>query len=224
MDPSDNAIQVAPEDTQEIITYYSTCVGTNPIEEPLIEAYNYTKLLNTTIYELSNPNSAYCPGDPYLLSCYDNLDSIFASLDTVSNVARCEPIKDEWDDVLNDATCDSMFYGLLDLWAGQYWTISMLILLMISGAITYKYFDVWFDDEDTSLFNSAFTPSTSANRQREKSINLGSSRGTSLASGSTNTGAGAPGVEEVAYSTAFLYDDTPRKDDASDESKRKFVF
>lgn len=224
MAPTENAIQVAPADTQEVISYYATCQGTNPIAEPLAAVYNYTLVFNATINALTAPDSV-CPGDPYLLACHSDVNSIIQSLTVIAEEAKCDPIKEQWDDVVNEATCDSMFYGILDLWAGQYWTASTLFCLVISASIVYSHFDSWFQDEDTSPFNTGNAPS-SANRQREKSINLGSSRGQAATQSSASdqvTGNVAGNGADISYSTTFLYDDSPRKDEEEGETL-KFVF
>lgn len=232
MSPTSNAISVAPIDTQEIITYYSNCQGTNPLEVPLMEAYNYTKLLNSTIHELVNSDA--CKDDQDLIACYSDINSIFSSLEVVTAAAQCPPVKEQWDNVVNEATCDSMFYGLLELWAGQYWTALMLFFLLISGTICYSYFDVWFEDEDTSPFNTG-NEMSSKDSQRAKSINLGSTSSRSTLNADArqgqNAAAAAAGGEEamrdahgVTYSTTFLYDESPRQQDEDGDSALKFVF
>ena len=225
MSPTDNAIQVAPEDTQEVITYYATCKGTNPIAEPLASVYNYTLAFNATISALTAPGSV-CAEDSYLVACYSDVNSIIQSLTVISEEAQCAPIKEQWDDVVNEATCESMFHGILELWAGQYWTASTLFCLVISASIVYSHFDTWFEDEDTSPFNTGNVPS-SANRRREKSVNLGSSRSQATTQNSASdqvAGNTAGSGADIAYSTTFLYDDSPRKDEEEGETTMKFVF
>jgi hypothetical protein len=235
MSPTTNAVNLSPSDTQDVIQFYATCEGTNPIEEPLLVTYNYTKRLNSTISQVTGPDGD-CPGDPYLIACYEDIDAIFDSLGVVEDTAECPPLKEQFDDIVNEATCDSMFYGILNLWAGQYWTASMLFCLLFSGSVCYTYFDIWFDDEDTSPFNTGIIPSSSDRqtaRAREKSINLGASTnnrildiGGNLASGSfTNSPIDGGGDGGIAYSTTFLYDESSRKEESDDAaSTMKFVF
>jgi hypothetical protein len=225
MSPTDNAVNMVPADAREVIQYYATCEGTNPIEEPLLVTYNYTNLLNDTITQLTGPGGA-CPGDPYILSCYEDVDTIFASLNVVEDTAACPPLKEQWDSIVDDATCDSVFYGVLHLWSGQYVTATVLCLLLITGSICYNFFDIWFDDEDTSPFTDGVGPSSS-DPAREKSITLSATTSrNSQSDANANVGNGV--TSPVAYSTNILYGDSSSRNEGEledeDMSTRKLSF
>lgn len=223
MDPTNNAIMISPEDTQEMISFYATCVGTNPLLESLESAYNYTVLLNGTIYELSEPDGL-CPNDSYLLASLEDIDAIVASYKVIASEAECPPIKEQWDNVIDDATCDSMFHGVLDLWAGEYWTATALFLLIIAAKIVYDHFDTWFEVEETSPFNTGVNPSSS-DKRREKSINLGSNHEHGPGFSHEGSKIHIPSTVNVAYSTTFLFDDdTPLSPKTDDAEPPRFIY
>lgn len=95
MSPTPNALGLVPPSAFDTVSYYSTCSGVNPLLEPLIKAYNSTYLMNETIYALTNSESLYCPGDPQLMSCYQDTSDILFSLDVISQNIECPPIQEQ---------------------------------------------------------------------------------------------------------------------------------
>jgi hypothetical protein len=153
MSPTENTIGLVPDDTKEIVTYYSSCNGTNPLQEPLILALNYTYLMNSTINVLTSSTGS-CPGDPNLMACYADTRAIVDSLTAISVSAQCPPVKEQWDDAVNNGACDHVFNGSLWMWSSMFVSGTFLFFLLIVGSIIYKFFDeLWYDDEETSAFN-----------------------------------------------------------------------
>jgi hypothetical protein len=213
MNPTDNTIQIIPTNTQEFASFYFTCVGLNPIEEPLEIAYNYTNGLNQSIYLLTNPGGP-CPGDTDILSLTEEVNNMYSSLDIISVTADCPPIKAQWNDV-SDATCESIFDGALYLWSGQYVTAAAFFVLIVLASICYSFFDMWFTDEDASPINTG--------QQSSRDVSLTPS--SSFTDSSNNIFSNTPqiqGGEKISYGNTFLYDDV--KDDVKGTEGRRFVF
>ena len=172
MSATDNTIGLVPDDTKEIVTYYSSCNGTNPLQEPLILALNYTYLMNSTINDLTSPTGV-CPDDPDLMACYADTRAIVNSLSTISASAECPPVKEQWDDAVNNGACDHVFNGSVWIWSSMYVTGTFLFCLLIVGSIIYKFFDeLWYDDEETSAFNLGLDSAAAGPDEGSLGINM----------------------------------------------------
>ena len=144
MEPTNNMLAVVPEDSYDTIAYYATCNGTNPIVEPLGDAYATVLLWNETITTLTEPGGD-CEGNPYLIACYEDIDDILGNLTMIAETAACPPIQDEWANIFNDAVCDSGFYGIFFVWASQFTAIAFLFVLMVISSLLFKYFGLHWD-------------------------------------------------------------------------------
>jgi hypothetical protein len=154
MSPTENTIGLVPDDTKEIVTYYSSCNGTNPLQEPLLLAFSYNQQMKDTLDTLTNPSSTFCPNDPELQACYSDVEDIYATLYDISVSASCAPIQEQSSDASDDGVCNYFFNAVLYLWVSQY--IGMIcIFVLLCGAVSiirvFKYIeDLPTEDDNTT--------------------------------------------------------------------------
>lgn len=150
VDASDNTIQS--------LTYYSSCVGTNPVDLYIYEAYNATADLSLAI-EVLTTNSALCPNDPYILDMNRQVVSINRTLDDIVYVTSCVPIQDEWNTLLEDSICSGIFTGYFTVWLALYTTLVLLYFVCIFTSILYQYFYLTDEEKELSHLGYEYMPS-----------------------------------------------------------------
>ena len=111
MEPTNNALSIAPESALDVATYYGTCNGTNPFEESISSSYTALNDLNRSLTFLVSPGGL-CENNPYLLSCYRPIYDMDSNLTVISQNIACEPLQQEWGHVFNDAMCFDYYISL----------------------------------------------------------------------------------------------------------------
>lgn len=147
MEPTDNALSIAPDSALDVATYYGTCNGTNPFDESISSSYEALYDLNTSITFLVSPGGL-CENNPYLLSCYGPINDMFANLTIITENIACDPLQEEWGNVFNEAVCYDYFISLYILF---YTLIGLLICffpLLVISSLLYQYFGALWKTEE----------------------------------------------------------------------------
>lgn len=137
MDPTNNLLQIAPNDVQEVASYYATCTGTNPLDDPLNSA---TDLVNDGKAATQAVLDSSCPGDQYLQDALVQLDSVQATINNITATMACPPLQRQVQVLLNDGLCGDFFKGMYVIWLTMYVCGAGLLLCSIIAACAYPYF------------------------------------------------------------------------------------
>jgi len=144
MSPTSSILtQLADSNFYNLAEYYSTCEGTNPIDSELSEHLSDISGFNSTLQYITAPEAA-CEGNSYISSMIDELQVIYTSLNSVSDLAECAPINYHWNEVFNTGICDKAYTGLFVVWMSQITTLVLLMLLTLTVSILYQYFGVYW--------------------------------------------------------------------------------
>lgn len=137
MEPTDNLLMIAPDTVYNVTAYYTTCTGTNPLEEPLQSAAGLTAQAKLAVQAIL---ASTCPNDAYLLDSLvviDNIDNTFVH---ISSLISCPPNQDEVLSVLNDGLCGDVFKGVYTIWLGQFACAAGVLLCSIIVACAVPSF------------------------------------------------------------------------------------
>jgi hypothetical protein len=138
IDPTNNLLQtISSGETYDMVSYYSTCNGTNPIVEPLTLAYTYAQDLDTAYTSLLQA----CPNDPNIIAAQDEVPKINDYLNGIKNVAACPPLQHEINNVLHSGLCYNTFVGFFIIWLSQFWTAIALFVSTMIISFMYLYFE-----------------------------------------------------------------------------------
>lgn len=89
INPSKNLVSAFPKgDTQQVLRYYTSCTGSNPLSNDLANSTTYSNLLNSTLSSLNQG----CPDNYYLSQINQPLDAIFADISSLEDDILCTPL------------------------------------------------------------------------------------------------------------------------------------
>ena len=141
-DPSGNLSSAVPgSSSQDMATYYSTCVGTDPFDSYLTEASNGVTDFST---EFGSTFDTMCFSNhpEYTANVAAAAASISSSLSQVSAQTDCEPIYMVYNQFLNQGICDNTFTGMWNVWLSVCVTSISLYFLMCFSSVMWQYFGV----------------------------------------------------------------------------------
>ena len=149
MDPVTYAVQMAPPGyIRDNIAYYSTCVGTNPSQQYVDDAFSAVATLNTTITTLY---SSVCPGNTDLLSMFSTTAAMDASIDAINTDLACPPLQSHWLSLMESDICKDAFEGLYVFWIAQYLTFAFLFALLIISSVIHNFYGIFWNVTEQSL-------------------------------------------------------------------------
>ena len=149
--PTDNLISITPDSVVEEATYYGTCNGTNPIEDPVTDAYDAVEALELAINTLT-ASGGDCEGNTYLLACLPIIEDMYVELDDIEQDMSCDPLQKLWGDIVNDATCHNVYTGLFILTLSVILVVILYFSLLIFSSLIYQYFgELWSTDDTEQL-------------------------------------------------------------------------
>jgi Tweety len=137
MNPTNNLLTAAPAGTTyDIVSYYSTCVGTDPLTGSLSGAQDAINTLYSSITDLY----LVCPAatNPNLVYAQNNLTYISQTLYDIGNTTACPPLQYQVDQVLETGFCNNGFTGFYIFWAGAYVAAAGLFFATIVVSIVYQ--------------------------------------------------------------------------------------
>jgi hypothetical protein len=137
MDPSQNALKLVHSKNTELVSYYASCFGTNPLFPSLHDITVSSLLLNRSITSLIDNE---CSGNPYLIKALDALQYVGSNISSIKDDVMCEPIQEDYDNVFHDGICYYSFEGIFYIWLSLFSSCFMLFLVLIFGSILYQYF------------------------------------------------------------------------------------
>jgi len=137
VNPAKNLGAISPPAAQDMLTYFSTCVGTDPFDSPLNQAQSGVTDLTSAIANLQSDCSA-----PNWSDLTNASQGIVNSLGAVSLETDCEPLYKVYDVFVNQAICNDTFAGFYNLWISVCCSSIMLFFLMIFTSIMWQYFGV----------------------------------------------------------------------------------
>jgi len=138
VDPAKNLGAVTGStSTQDMLTYFSTCVGTDPFDKPLTDA---TSSMNT-FSESLQPFQTECSAENWTL-LQSASTGIVTSLTDVNKQTDCEPLYKVYNKFVNEAICNNAFAGFYNVWLSVCCSSIMLFFLMIFTSVMWQYFGV----------------------------------------------------------------------------------
>jgi len=155
--PTEFAIGLLPQgNTQDIVSYYSTCTGTDPTAEYVAAATGAIRAMNeTTVALLGNQ----CQGNTDLELVLGNLTVSQSLIDEVVALGQCEPSYNQVNDLLHNAVCFQLFTGFYIMWVCQYVISLGVFCLLVVSCIIYQYFGTYWglkqEDVDKMIGNPA---------------------------------------------------------------------
>jgi hypothetical protein len=137
MEPVHNLLMITPDSSYDVTAYYTTCAGTNPLDQPLTEAQQQvTDAQTATQAVLDN----FCPGDQYLTDALVEMNQIQLIFGNMTSLLACQPTQDEALNVLHDGLCGDVFKGMWVIWLGMFVCGACLLIASIATALAYPYF------------------------------------------------------------------------------------
>lgn len=107
-------------DYYNTVSYYTTCAGSNPLDQYLNSAQSTIESLLTTV-QTSYLNNAACSSvQSYFSASISEMNAILAIISQAESAASCSPIQDQVSQGLQDGLCSSFFEGVYVLWLSQY--------------------------------------------------------------------------------------------------------
>mmetsp|Transcript_128658 Transcript_128658/g.251980 ORF Transcript_128658/g.251980 Transcript_128658/m.251980 type:complete len:490 (-) Transcript_128658:340-1809(-) len=137
MEPTENLLMIAPDSIYNVTSYYLTCNGENPVDDPLSSAEELVDNAQTAIQVIL---STTCPGDQYLIHALNETYTIQSVFNNITALTSCPPTKDEAQQLLNDGLCDDFFKGIYTIWLGMFVCGACLLLCAIIAAIGFPAF------------------------------------------------------------------------------------
>ena len=135
MDPTDNVLDIVPEDVYDVTKYYATCNGENPFQDYLDDAEDLISNGEAATNALLN---SVCQGNSALQDSLNTIDSIDKKFSDITELSECKPTEQELESVINTGLCDKSFRGIYDIWLGQYLAATLLFLLMILATLCFR--------------------------------------------------------------------------------------
>eukprot|EP01036_Dinobryon_divergens_P033219 gene33219-42956_t len=127
--------------TQRLVKYYSSCKGSNPMEQYVSASATLVSSLKTTL-------STYCLyGDPSLNSVIATAEQIQYKLGNMSsqvnrlrsNIA-CSGVQRDLLGVINSGLCGDFYSGIFIVWGGQLIISFVLFWLVVVVTIVWQYY------------------------------------------------------------------------------------
>lgn len=139
MDPSYNAVKSLPtkNDLRSLGVYYTTCNGTNPLQNDINEGWEDIHKLNNSVNALLNST---CYNNNDLLQMRTTINSIADSFTTVEQDLSCPPLQTLWFSFVNDGLCDDTYTGIFYVWGSQIFTSFFLFFLCLTAVVVYQYY------------------------------------------------------------------------------------
>ncbi len=91
-------------DAKDLLGYYSSCAGINPLHASLETIRQSTLQLNTTTYILVNSTQSPCYHDPQLMQTFANINNIYTQLGVLEYQTSCVPTSTVWSGIVETGT------------------------------------------------------------------------------------------------------------------------
>ncbi len=147
MEPSDNLANMVPSGTGDLVSYYSTCVGSSPFTASLTESQDQIALFGTTSESgsyMSDLNTlcqaANDPNGQTVSYIATQLNSISGGLGDIDSETSCEPMYAVYNTFINKAMCTNTFNGLYKIWGAAFITSIALYGVMCFSSVMWQYF------------------------------------------------------------------------------------
>jgi Tweety len=157
MSPYDNlqvSISGDSTSTSEMVSYYSTCEGTNPLYTPVSSAQSLAGEMASFINDLLDSS---CVNNSYLIQAQGNITAIQSCLNNIEQSYACPPIELEFNQILTNGLCEDGFTGLYILWLWIYVTSSLAVVSTVIVSVIHMYFARYWnideDDHHSSVFD-----------------------------------------------------------------------
>lgn len=142
MDPNGSIARILPVSgtTKSVVTYYTTCSGTNPLNQYISNANSSILFMNTTLTTLLSTGSP-CASDPYLKTLRSEAMGVLSEMQIVQREISCAAVQPIWDAFLTDGLCGHFYAGWYSLWLVFLVTSFLLFILQVISSVAYQYFD-----------------------------------------------------------------------------------
>ena len=137
MDPTNYFVSLFPSGTsRDVISYYTTCEGTNPLQYDIGNATIYANELNSSIAYLQSA----CGNNPFVQDAIPDINNIIADVNSLVSQTDCQGIYNVWDEAINQGLCTYLFTGFYAMWITQFVISGSLYLTMCFSSVLYLYF------------------------------------------------------------------------------------
>ena len=151
MSPTEYAVNLLePGSTRDMVSYYSTCSGTDPVVEYLSDANAAVAAMDDLVNTLLGGS---CQGDQEMLYVQGNLSLANATLIEVETLSQCGPYYNQANDLLHNAVCFNLFTGFYIAWVCQYVISGGVFLLLLVSTMIYQFFGPYWYMEQADLDN-----------------------------------------------------------------------
>jgi len=119
------------------VSYYSTCLGTNPLQQPLNISYNAIVSLENIVETVYLPSSGCQSSSSSLTASLYEMDDILATFTDINQELGCAAINSQINDALQNGMCEDVIKGYSFIWFSQYSAAAGIfdILLLYSSLI-----------------------------------------------------------------------------------------
>jgi hypothetical protein len=246
MEPITSLLKITPPgDALKVVKFYSTCSGSSSSSSsssgggallstnPLVLLNEQTRNLSFSIEQttsfflgtgrFSDLPTIMCKGDPNLqhiqsaaLACVDATEAMITS-----PLISCEPVENLLRSVTTDGVCQSILYGLYDLWLSESATLwCLLILGLVCGIAVHSFAQAPADQNRSKLLTG------NRDYDREPLVTIHDTNSSCIDASCTSTGddagaaAGAGASNETLkfqnYNNPFGYSEFTAEDEVND--------
>jgi len=127
MAPTSNALKMTPSGAaRDIMTYYSSCIGSNPISHYQYGTYNLSSSVNLTVSAYLN---TVCPQDKHLTSIRAAAQDACEGLLNMNPSLSCPPLREHILKTSETGLCSEFFTGTYNLFVTHSLTLCLLLIL-----------------------------------------------------------------------------------------------
>jgi len=118
-----------PSSAMELVTFYITCEGSNPLSEMLVNATDALETISTTIQDPSA--TLVCDGSG-ISSLKTEINNSIGYFGDIEDALSCDSINPLYTEAMYDYVCGDFIYGLGGLWSVQV-VASVFLWLALAG-------------------------------------------------------------------------------------------
>ncbi|CAE7543891.1 unnamed protein product [Symbiodinium microadriaticum] len=143
MDPNGNALHVMQAEEGDAVyltvSYYLECRGANPLSDEIAQSTAATSLLSQEVHTLTD-SGGDCEANADLLHVLDSIKVVDVAIDDILALFDCQPVMDQWNNMMHEGVCHDMFDGFYLIWQALYFCACFLLALCIAASLLYQYF------------------------------------------------------------------------------------
>lgn len=144
MDPSGLLQSLFSDDIADIVSYYTTCSGDNPLHDYVQSLNTYSAELETQLETLNVPyiSSSQC----YALLT-SNYSSLASSVNSLGDLTDCSRTNSIYRDAVLSGLCGNGFTGLYNFWIVMYILAAFLFAGLCLSNLVYAHYNLALPSE-----------------------------------------------------------------------------